>query len=332
MCIIVTGAAGFIGSRLCEALIELDQEVIGIDNLYCGYINNISERILKNVRFSFHNLSINDKTIKDLIKKDDIVIHLAAISSLASNQENPSFSYTNNISGTLNLLEISRVVGVSHFIFSSTSAIYENTDTFPLKETDDVNPNLIYSLGKKHCEELISSYNEIYGLEYSILRFFNVYGPNQDSERTHPALVPYLIKCFSNNEIPLLHSNGEQKRDYVFIDDIISLFKKLIVHKPLNDIINLSSGQVISVKEIVKLIKTNFTESNIEPIYRDPILLWEKATELWKGELPFSKTRMIQEVEKYTLGSIEKAEQLLGWKAETTMSDGLRICIQEKVK
>jgi nucleoside-diphosphate-sugar epimerase len=329
MRIVVTGAAGFIGSRLCETLIDMNIDIVAIDNLCCGYINNISKDTLENKRFSFHNVSINDKSIKTLIKKDDIIIHLAAISSLASNQEDPTFSYNNNISGTLNILEISRIVGVKHFIFSSTSAIYENTTTFPLKETDTTSPNLIYSIGKKHCEELIKSYYEIYGLQYSILRFFNVYGPKQDSERTHPALVPYLIKCFSKNEVPLLHSNGEQKRDYVFIDDIISLFKKLIVHSPINDIINVSSGKVISVKEIVELIKNYYTTSNINPVYRDPVLLWEKATTLWEGELPFSKERMTQEVEKYTLGSIEKAQLLLGWKAETTMSDGLRICISD---
>jgi nucleoside-diphosphate-sugar epimerase len=246
---------------------------------------------------------------------------------LASNQENPVFSYNNNICGTIQLLEISRIIGVKHFIFASTSAIYENNNEFPLKESLITSPNLLYSLGKKQCEEIIQSYNEIYGLSYSILRFFNVYGPNQDVHRKNPALVPYVIDCYKNNKIPILHSDGSQKRDYVFIDDIISLFKILLIREPINDIINISSGNVISVVEIVDIIKSFFHHSIIEPIYRDPVLLWEKSDSLWKGVYPFSKDRMKREVEKYTLGDTNKSEELFDWKIVVDMKEGIKKCI-----
>jgi nucleoside-diphosphate-sugar epimerase len=326
MRIIITGVSGFIGSNLCGLLLDLGYNVIGIDNFLCGYKENI-EPYINNSLFTFYEMSILDKNIKSLIHEDDILIHLAAISSLATNQENPSFSYNNNICGTLNLLEISRIVGIKHFIFASTSAIYENNTEFPLDETFTTSPDLIYSLGKKHCEELIKSYNTNYGLSYSILRFFNVYGPNQDAERTHPALIPYIINCYKNNIIPLLHSDGNQKRDYVFIEDILSLFKILLYKEPINDIINVSSGDIISVVEIVDIIKSFFPNSQIEPIYRDPSLLWEKSDILWNGIYPFSKERMKQEVIKYTLGNTIKSKNLLNWEIKINMKEGLSKCI-----
>ena len=326
MRIIITGVAGFIGSNLCGILLELGYTVIGIDNFICGYKENIQQYV-NNPLFTFYEMSILDENLLTKINKDDIFIHLAAISSLASNQENPVFSYNNNISGTIHLLEIARIVGIKHFIFASTSATYENNNDFPLDESFITTPDLIYSLGKKHCEELIQSYNKNYGLSYSILRFFNVYGPNQDSHRTHPALIPYIINCYKNNIIPTLHSDGNQKRDYVFIEDILALFKILINKEPINDIINISSGNIISVIEIVDIIKCFFPDSKIEPIYRDPSLLWEKATVLWNGVYTFSKDRMKQEVEKYTLGNIIKAEKLLNWKIKINMKEGLSKCI-----
>lgn len=324
MKIIITGVAGFIGSQLCNELLKDGHNIIGIDNLLCGHIENMN-LFIKHNNFKFYNMPINDPEINNLIEKNDIVIHLAAISSLASNQENPSFSYQNNVTQMLYLLEVCRNIGVKHFIFSSTSAVYENNAKFPLNENDQIKPNLIYSLEKKHCEELIESFNQVYGLQYSILRFFNVYGPNQDSQRLHPALIPYLLKCIINNETPILHSDGNQQRDYVFIDDIISLFKILILHEPLNDTINLSSGSVISVKEIVNILNS-FSVYQLNPIYRNPELLWDKSIKLWQGEFPFSKDRMKQEVEKFTVGDNSKAFKLLKWKPIVDMSNGLKKC------
>lgn len=327
MKIIITGVAGFIGSQLCYELLKDGYNIVGIDNLLCGYMENMN-LFIKHNNFKFYNISVNDPNIDNLIEKNDIVIHLASISSLASNQENPSFSYQNNVTQMLYLLEVCRNIGVKHFIFSSTSAVYENNTKFPLTENDQIKPNLIYSLEKKHCEELIESFNQVYGLQYSILRFFNVYGPNQDSQRLHPALVPYLLKCIINKETPILHSDGYQQRDYVFIDDIISLFKILISNQPLNDLINLSSGSVISVQEIVNILNSfnEFNDYQLKPIYRNPELLWEKSTKLWQGEFTFSKYRMKQEVEKYTIGDNSKAYKLLGWKPKIDMVNGLKKC------
>jgi nucleoside-diphosphate-sugar epimerase len=323
MRVVITGCAGFIGSSLCNHLLNCGKKVIGIDNFVCGYKENM-DNFIDRQSFEFHEISITDKSLINIIQKDDIVIHLAAISSLASNQENPYFSYNNNVAGTANLLELCRYNGIKYIIFASTSAIYENNDVFPLHEENIVKPNLLYSLGKKHCEELIQSFCDIYGLPYTTLRFFNVYGPNQDGQRKHPPLIPYLIDCYKNNTPPLLHSDGYQKRDYIYIDDMLELFDILLEKDcALNTALNLCSGEVVSVKEIVELVKLNFN-SEMEPIYREPELLWEKSKILWEGQYTFSQERMKNEVLKYCIGSTEKTKNLLNWQTTTLLKEGIQ--------
>jgi hypothetical protein len=129
MRVVITGCAGFIGSSLCNHLLNCGKKVIGIDNFVCGYKENM-DNFIDRQSFEFHEISITDKSLINIIQKDDIVIHLAAISSLASNQENPYFSYNNNVAGTANLLESCRYNGVKYIIFASTSAIYENNDVW----------------------------------------------------------------------------------------------------------------------------------------------------------------------------------------------------------
>jgi UDP-glucose 4-epimerase len=324
MRIILTGVAGFIGSHFLEYFLKNGYEVVGIDNLKYGYKKYIDWALQDYPKFTFFTLSIGDSEILNIIKEGDIVFHLAAISSLASNQENPAYSYTNNVVGTINLLEACRKKGCKHFIFASTSAVYENSVKFPLTEYEDNKPDLIYSLGKLHAEQCIQSYHSVYGLPYTILRFFNVYGSRQDALRTHPPLIPYLIHCFKNNITPMLHSDGNQKRDYVHVEDIEKLVDKLLKIGPLNTTFNVCSETTITVKEIVDVIK-EYANSNITPIYRDPCLLWEKSEQLWQGYYAFSKDRMKSEVEKYTIGSSNKTREYLNWTATIDMREALKV-------
>lgn len=322
---LITGVAGFIGSHLAEHLCNEGHTVIGVDNLICGNITNL-KWVKPNHMFQFIEKSAHDQGIISKIDTQTIVIHLGAISSLAANQSEPATSYQNNVVSTAGLLEGCRRQGAAHFIFASTSAIYENSTTYPSAEDDIVSPDLVYSLGKKHCEDLVHSFNSIYGLQYTIIRFFNVYGANQDANRSIPPLIPYIIDCFKKGEQPLLHSDGKQKRDYIYVKDLIDLIMR-IIEKPQNTVMNAASGTLISVEEIVDIIKAEM-QVNIEPIYREPKLFWEKATDLWNGVYKFPAERMTEEVNKFTLGSGEKARRLLGWSASTTMEMGIRKIIQ----
>ena len=203
---IITGGLGFIGSHLYPKLKKNNKKVLLIDNLYSGITDNIKD--LDND--DFINMDIRNIEIEKYFNENDIVIHLAAISSLPECQSEPVLAFNINVLGTLNILEICRKKNIKKIIFASTSAIYENNEIFPVKEHHTTNPSLIYSLSKHSCEQLCLSYIKNYNLDISIIRFFNVYGGNQDFRRDSPPLTSYILKCLLSNKSPLLHSNSDQ--------------------------------------------------------------------------------------------------------------------------
>ena len=136
------------------------------------------------------------------------------------------------------------------------------------------------------------------------------------------ALIPYLIDSFSKGVQPLLHSDGTQKRDYVYVGDLLRLLRTVLHGAPLNTEVNVCSGASISVRDIVAIVQRTMG-TTVQPVYRDPSLLWEKSPALWAGALPFPRDRMKEEVEKYTLGDGAKAAALLGWRPEYTMETGI---------
>lgn len=323
----ITGVAGFIGSTLARDLCESGHEVLGVDNFECGYEANLAwaKPAPPGERSSFTMLraSAGDDAVSDALRLGDIVVHLGAISALASNQEAPRRSYEINVASTAGLLEACRLKGAAHVIFASTSAIYENVTSFPTSESGEhARPNLVYSLGKRHCEELVRSFNEVYGLPFTTLRFYNIYGAHQDGLRSHPALIPYLIDSFTRGKAPVLHSDGLQRRDYVYVADLLHLLRKVMSSPPLNTELNVCSGRSFSVREIVAVVQ-HALHSDVQPIYRDPSLLWEKSTALWLGARPFPRERMREEVEKYTEGDGSKAFELLGWRPKYSLEDGI---------
>ena len=327
--IIITGVAGFIGSTLAKKLCELGKNVIGIDNLLCGYEKNL-HWVSSEHKFKFYNMDISDIRVKDILEKDDIVVHLAAVTVLPINQNDPEFSYKNNVISTVSLLEACRLKGISHFIFASSCCVYENTkieNNTPITEESELKPNLIYSLSKKHCEELINSYYDNYGLNYTIFRFFNVYGTGADDSRLQTGLIPYIIRENKNKNTINLYGDGEQSRDYIFIDDLISLLVKSIEMGSKNTVINASSGKAYSVNKILKIIQDELNVS-ITPNYLNPSSLWDKFSYLFSGEFTFNKKNIEKEALKFTLGDTQKANNLLNWKAETSLEKGINILIK----
>ena len=315
--VFITGVAGFVGSRIARELCEAGGSVVGVDNFVCGYEHNLSW-VRPEHRFVLHRLCIatDAAAVRALLAPDDVVLHLAAITALAQNQEDPGASYVNNVASTAALLESARIVGAAHFVFASTSAVYEHAATYPVAEdAPRRTPDLIYSLGKAHCEDLVRAAHSVYGLPYTIMRFFNVFGPGADGARTHPPLIPYLICELRAGRPPLLHSDGQQRRDYIYVEDLTRLMRLLFMHGPLNTEINLCSGCTHSVREIVAVVQAALggAAAAVEPVYRDPALLWEKSGKLWAGARPFPAARMREEVEKYCLGDGARVKALLGW-------------------
>lgn len=316
---IITGGLGFIGSHLYEKLIhENKYNILLIDNQLSGTTDNI-----KNLKKTdFVNMDIRDKNIEKYFEENDIVIHLAAISSLPTCQSNPVMAYDVNVSGTINVLEICRKKNIKKVLFASTSAIYENNENFPAKETDNVDPTLIYSLSKYTCEKICNSYIFNYNMDISIIRFFNVYGGNQDFRRTSPPLTVYIMLNLLKNQSPILHSNGEQKRDYIYIDDLLDLIINVINLNTKGQIFNACSNNLISVNEIFELIQKEM-KVDIKPTYTSAFNYWNKYTDIVKGNNPIKKEIIHREVNKFTLGDNSNAKRILNWSPKYNMKTGI---------
>jgi len=175
----------------------------------------------------------------------------------------------------------------------------------------------LYSSSKKMAEDLCLSVIKNYGMNISILRFFNVFGPRQDVYRKNPPLVNYIVKQIKNNESPMFHGNGMQQRDYIHVDDVISVIDLCIQQKP-SGIYNICSGELLSVNDIFNYIadEYNFTKP---AKYKDASMLWDTYPDLFEGRYSLNKTVVSKETNKYSRGSFQKAFKELGWKPNTDL-------------
>lgn len=316
---IITGGLGFIGSHLYDRIKKImKHKVILIDNLYSGSTDNI-----KNLEDNdFINMDIRDKKLIKYFDENDIVIHLAAISSLPECQNDPVLCYDVNVNGTLNILEICRKKNISKIIFASTSAVYENNINYPVKETDDVSPTLIYSMSKYCCEKLCISYVKNYNLNINIIRFFNVYGGNQDFRRTSPPLTSYIINCILTKKDIILHSDGNQSRDYIYVEDLLDMIFKVINYSENGKIFNACSGKLISVNKIFELILKNL-KSTVKAKYTDASNFWNKYDNIINGNNPLKKEIIIKEVNKHTYGDNTYSTKELNWEIKFNYEEGI---------
>ncbi len=316
MKILLTGAAGGIGSTLGYFLFKKDHDLTLVDNLRNGYLENL--KINNEIFGKFYNLNICSPNLVNLLNDQyDCIIHLAAITALPDCETNPVDTIDINVSGTMNILECARAWNVPHVIFASTSAVYENNKEKVFTEDLEVNPRLWYSLSKKMAEDICESYRLNYDMTITTLRFFNVFGPRQDIHRKNPPLLNYLVREIKKGNPPILHSTGEQKRDYIHVDDVVKLTDICLDKKP-NDTFNVCTGTLISVNQIVDYVSEVF-ESDIKPTYRDASKLWDTYPKLFEGNYPLDKEIVAKETNKYSKGSFQKAKELLGWEPNTDL-------------
>lgn len=309
MKILITGAAGGIGSTLGYELSKNGHQLVLIDNFRNGYRENLT--IDGETFGEFHEIDIrNYEEVCKIFEKNDIeiVIHLAAITSLPDCEINKSECIDINVIGTLNILKASKRFNVKNFIFSSTSAVYEKNavEQAPYGEELFVNPTLFYSLSKKMAEDICRTYVENYGLNVQILRFFNVFGPRQDIHRKTPPLINYIVKCLLSNEAPVLHSDGNQARDYIYVKDVVNIIDKMI-ESNTSTTLNLCSGKLLTVNEIFSIIQ-NTLQSSIVPIFRDSSNLWDSYQVLFDDGL--KRDIVAKETEKFCLGDNSKLDKI----------------------
>ena len=328
MNILITGGAGFIGSQIGWRMRQLGHTVTVLDNMSYGKDDNLK----------VDGEWVFDRFIRDDIRSPrflqhcdgvDVVVHLAAIAPLPDCQLNSVVAYDNNVIGTLNVLNSCRQANVQKVIFSSTSAVYENCQNYPLVEDNLENePNLIYSMSKRASEMICSSYVDNYNMDITTLRFFNVYGPHQDFKRKQPPLMGYITKCLIENTEPTFFSDGHQKRDYVYVDDIINMVELILLRNDIaGETFNVCTNAAYSVRDIYEVYQTAFGKK-LSPNFNDSTKFWDKYPQLFEGQHPLSKERLIKEVDKYSLGTYNKAKEVLDWEPRISLESGIQNCVE----
>ena len=241
---LVTGGAGFIGSNLCEAVLNLGYRVRCLDDLSTGKQSNI-DLFTGNPNYEFIKGDIkNLDTCINATKHVDYVLNQAAWGSVPRSIEMPLFYCANNIQGTLNMLEASRQNGVKKFVYASSSSVYGDEQVLPKTEGREGNPLSPYALTKRCDEEWAKQYTMHYGLDTYGLRYFNVFGRRQDPNGAYAAVIPKFIKQLLNDEQPIINGDGKQSRDFTYIENVIEANLKacLAMHEVAGEIFNIAYG------------------------------------------------------------------------------------------
>lgn len=215
MNVLVTGGAGFIGRHLVEMLIGFGYNVTALDDLSNGNSENLisgCDLVVGDIRDS--------SCVEHCVAGKDLVFHLAAFTSVPGSMEEPDTCFDINVEGTRTLLEKSSAAGVKRFIFSSTSAVYPDTPDTPRAESTPPVPKSPYAQSKLECEDLLRKYHEEKGLSYTALRYFNVYGPQQDPCSDYAAVIPVFMSAALEQRSLTIHGDGQQTRDFVYVSDV----------------------------------------------------------------------------------------------------------------
>ena len=297
--ILITGATGFIGLNLVNRLLKEEKyDIIGIDNFSYSKKDRIPEQIV------FHKIDIRDKNIHPLFKGIDYVFHLFGKNCLSDCQEDPVETADINVHGTVNVFDASRKAGVKKIIYAESSGMYEGINVLPTPE-EHVNPQSFYSVSKLCGRLFADAYARYYNMNFTALRYFNVYGVGQDYRRTMPPMFSAFIMNILKGDQSVIWGDGEKRRDFIYVDDINDFHLRCIYDRRTDgQTYNLGSGVNHSVNEIYKIISA-LMGSDMSPKYKEGVS-WEAGV---------------------TLADITKAKAI-GWFPKTKLEDGLLASIE----
>lgn len=323
--VLVTGSSGGIGRILVSALCENGYRVIGLD------ISEPPQNDFNIINFKFILGSIlePDRYLGNYLSDINHVVHLAAISSLPECESDPHKAFEVNFLGLVKVVEFISRTRIKNFINASTSAVYEGIHAFPFRESDNCNPHLVYPQTKLMGEKFLTSQVLTRGFPATSLRLFNVVGPFQDYSRISPPLLNYLIREYLSERKPILHSDGNQERDYISVYEVCNAIQLLLSSHPGQArVFNICSGETLSVREIDEIVR-NFLSTPIRPDYRGAEKLWDKYPKLYQGNYPISSTTISDETNKRSVGSAELFKQTTGWSIKTPIEEAIiQICQQ----
>ncbi len=304
---LVTGGAGFIGSNLCETILNLGYKVRCLDDLSTGKQANV-DLFVSNPNYEFIQGDIKDfDTCMKACKGVDYVLHQAAWGSVPRSIEMPQFYCMNNISGTLNMMEAAKQNGVKKFVYASSSSVYGDEPNLPKTEGREGNLLSPYALTKRCSEEWAKQYTRHYRLPTVGLRYFNVFGRRQDPDGAYAAVIPKFIKQLLNGERPTINGDGKQSRDFTYIENVIEAnLKACLASKEADgEAFNIAYGG----REYLNDIYIGLTKAlgvDIEPIYGPDR----------KGDI------------KHSNADISKAKRLLGYEPEWSFQRGIDAAIE----
>jgi UDP-N-acetylglucosamine 4-epimerase len=304
---LVTGGAGFIGSNLCEAILEMGYKVRCLDNLSTGKRENI-DLFIDHRNFTFFEGDIrNLETCMKACDGIDYVLHQAAWGSVPRSIEMPLLYDEINIKGTLNMMEASRQNGVKRFVYASSSSVYGDEPNLPKQEGREGNLLSPYALTKRVDEEYGKLYTKLYGLDTYGLRYFNVFGRRQDPNGTYAAVIPKFIKQLLNDERTTINGDGKQSRDFTYVENVIEANLKAFKapHEAAGQAYNIAYGSREYLIDIYNEL-CSALDKDIKPIYGlDRV-----------GDI------------KHSNADISKARKLLGYKPEYDFAKGLALAIE----
>jgi len=312
--ILVTGGAGFIGSNLCEALLEKGNKVVCLDNFATGKRENLV-KLEKDSNFMLIEGDI--RKIEDCLKasKDvDYVLHQAALGSVPRSIEDPITSNDVNVSGFLNMLVAARDNGVKRFVFAASSSTYGDSESMPKVEDIIGRPLSPYAITKYVNELYADIFSKTYGLETIGLRYFNVFGRKQDPDGAYAAVIPKFVSQLMKGESPVINGDGNYSRDFTYIDNVIQANLLSLVttnEKAINTIYNVAYGDRNTLNDLMAYLKEYLSEfdskiSNIDVIYGPNRV----------GDIPHSHA------------SVYKAKENLNYNPQFTLQQGLKEAVK----
>jgi UDP-N-acetylglucosamine 4-epimerase len=314
---LVTGAAGFIGSNIVEALLNAGQQVVGLDNFSTGHQRNLDELSegdgsAARERFTFIKGDIrNREDCAEAVRGVDYVLHQAALGSVPRSIDDPLASHDANVTGFLNILDASRQAGVARFVYAASSSTYGDDTSMPKREETIGQALSPYAATKLIDEIYAGVYARTYGFNTVGLRYFNVFGPRQDPEGAYAAVIPAWAKAMLTDEEVVVNGDGETSRDFCFVANAVqaNVRSALAPDSAQNEVYNVAVGERTTLNELFAIIRSSLERYQIS--YRRPPVHGEFRT----GDI------------RHTLADISKAERMIGYRPTYGMEDGMSLAL-----
>jgi UDP-glucose 4-epimerase len=301
---LITGGAGFIGSNICRKLTSQGCFVRVVDNLLTGKKSNLDD-ILDKVEFIEADMG-DEKVAHASMKDVEVVLHQGALPSVPKSIDDPAATHRHCVDATFTLLMAAREAGVKRFVYAGSSSAYGDSPTLPKVEKMPCRPLSPYAVAKLTGEYYSSVFYKVFGLETISLRYFNVFGPYQDPTSQYAAAIPAFVTSILKNEPPTIYGDGEQSRDFTYIDNVVEAnLLAARAEKTEGQIVNIACGKVVTVNEIIDMIN-DIVGKNVKPIHTQPR----------PGDI------------KHSLADITLAEKAIGYKPVVEFRQGLESAIK----